>query len=72
MGKVHVVNDFCDYCFVHTLQKALSKLFFEIRLYMYAPSESWAFASELNVSVNCRGQEPFCERQFVTEEGALG
>ena len=38
---------------LHILQKALSILFFGISLYMLIPSESWAFASEFKVSVNC-------------------
>ena len=37
---------------------------------MFIPSESWAFASEFNVSVIVRVQEQFCERQFSIEEGA--
>lgn len=54
-GRVPVVNDFCACCFAHILQKALSRPFFGIRLYVRTPSENWAFASEFNVSVNCQG-----------------
>lgn len=70
-GRLHIVNDFCACCFAHILQKALSRLFFGIRLSMCTSCESWAFASDFSVSVNCQGPEPFSERQFGTKERAL-
>lgn len=54
-GTVHVFNGFWACCFAHILQKALSRLLFGIRLHMCTPIESWAFASEFNVTVNCQG-----------------